>query len=113
MLIDLRPMVLALADDAASGTAPAELAAKFHNTVAAFLHASTSLARDRTGLSVLALSGGCFMNRYLLARLVRLLQADAFTVLTHRAVPTNDACIALGQAVSAAARIAAEARVHV
>jgi len=113
MLIDLRPTVLALADDVASGTAPAELAAKFHNTVAAFLHASASLARDRTGLSVLALSGGCFMNRYLLARLVRLLQADAFTVLTHRAVPTNDACIALGQAVSAAARIAAEARVHV
>jgi hydrogenase maturation protein HypF len=113
MLIDLRPTVLALADDVVSGTPPAELAAKFHNTVAAFLHASASLARDRTGLSVLALSGGCFMNRYLLARLVRLLQADAFTVLTHRAVPTNDACIALGQAVSAAARIAAEARVHV
>ena len=113
MLIDLRPTVLALADDAASGTAPAELAAKFHNTVAAFLHAAASLARDRTGLGVLALSGGCFMNRYLLARLVRLLQADAFTVLTHRTVPTNDACIALGQAVSAAARIAAEARVHV
>jgi len=110
MLIDLRPTVLALADDAASGTAPARLAAKFHNTVAAFLHAAASLARDRTGLSVLALSGGCFMNRYLLARLVRLLQADGFAVLTHRTVPTNDACIALGQAVSAAARIAAEAR---
>jgi hydrogenase maturation protein HypF len=113
MLIDLRPMVLALADDVVSGTPPAALAAKFHNTVAAFLHASASLARDRTGLSVLALSGGCFMNRYLLARLVRLLQADAFRVLTHRTVPTNDACIALGQAVSAAAQIAAEARVHV
>jgi len=107
MLIDLRPTVLALADDAASGTAQALIAAKFHNTVAAFLHASASLARDRTGLSVLALSGGCFTNRYLLARLVRLLQADSFTVLTHRTVPTNDACIALGQAVSAAARIAA------
>ncbi len=107
MLIDLRPTVLALADDAASGTPPPVLAAKFHNTVAAFLHVSASLARDRTGLGVLALSGGCFMNRYLLARLVRLLQADGFTVLTHRTVPTNDACIALGQAVSAAARIAA------
>ena len=109
MLIDLRPTVLALADDAASGTAPAALAAKFHNTVAAFLHAAASLTRDRTGLGTLALSGGCFMNRYLLARLVRLLQADGFRVLTHRTVPTNDACIALGQAVSAAARMAAEA----
>jgi hydrogenase maturation protein HypF len=107
MLIDLRPTVLALADDAASGTAPGKLAAKFHNTAAAFLHAAALLARDRTGLDVLALSGGCFMNRCLLARLVRLLQADGFTVLTHRTVPTNDACIALGQAVSAAARIAA------
>jgi hydrogenase maturation protein HypF len=109
MLIDLRPTVLALADDAASATSPAALAAKFHNTVAAFLHAAASLARDRTALSTLALSGGCFMNRRLLARLVRLLQADGFTVLTHRTVPTNDACIALGQAVSAAAIIASEA----
>jgi hydrogenase maturation protein HypF len=107
MLIDLRPTVLALADDAASGTPPATLAAKFHNTVAAFLHTAAQLARDRTGLGVLALSGGCFMNRYLLARLVRFLQADGFSVLTHRTVPTNDACIALGQAVSAAARIEA------
>jgi len=42
-----------------------------------------------------------------LARLARLLQADTFTVLTCRAVPTNDACIALGHAFTAAARIAA------
>ncbi len=107
MLIDLRPTVLALAEDAASGTAPGVMAAKFHNTVAAFLCAAAQLARDRTGLGVIALSGGCFMNRYLLARLVRLLQADGFSVLTHRTAPTNDACIALGQAVSAAARIVA------
>ena len=106
MLIDLRPTVLALADDVAAGTDVGVLAAKFHNTVAAFGHAAAGCARDRTGLEVIALSGGCFMNRYLLARLVRLLQADGFTVLTHRIAPTNDGGIALGQAVSAAARIA-------
>ena len=107
MQIDLRPMVLALADDVAAGTDPGILAGRFHNTVAAFLHAAAMRASDRTGLKTLAISGGCFMNRYLLARLVRLLQADGVRVLTHKIAPTNDGCIALGQAVSAAARIAA------
>ena len=44
------------------------------------------------------------MNRYLTARLVEALEADAFDVLTHHTVPANDGGVALGQAVIAAAR---------
>jgi len=103
-LIDLRPTVLALADDVLGGTAVGVVAAKFHNTVAAFLHAAAQWAREETDLSLVALSGGCFMNRYLTARLVEALEADAFDVLTHHTVPANDGGVALGQAVIAAAR---------
>jgi hydrogenase maturation protein HypF len=103
-LIDLRPTVLELADDVLSGTGVGVVAAKFHNTVAAFLHVAAQWAREETDLSVVALSGGCFMNRYLTAHLVAALEADGFDVLCHRAVPANDGGIALGQAVVAAAR---------
>jgi len=101
--IDLRPMTLALADDLVAGVDVPVVAAKFHNTVAAFLHAAARRAREQTGLGVVALSGGCFANRYLTARLAASLAADGFEPLVHRTVPTNDGGIALGQAVVAAA----------
>ena len=105
--VDLRPMVAELCDDLVARTSVGKVAAKFHNTVASFLLAGAQRARELTGLGVVALSGGCFLNRYLTARLVRLLEADGFEVLTHRTVPTNDGGVALGQAVVAAARVAA------
>jgi hydrogenase maturation protein HypF len=104
--IDLRPMTVQLLDDLAAGTEPGVLAARFHNTVAELLRAAAGRAREDTGLNVVALSGGCFANRYLTARLLGLLEADRFEVLTHRRVPTNDGGIALGQAVIAAAQAA-------
>jgi hydrogenase maturation protein HypF len=104
--IDLRPMTVQLLDDLAAGAEAGMVAAKFHNTVAEFLRAAAGRAREETGLNVVALSGGCFANRYLTARLLAMLEADAFEVLTHRRVPTNDGGIALGQAVIAAAQAA-------
>jgi hydrogenase maturation protein HypF len=55
-------------------------------------------------LGVVALSGGCFANRYLSARLEEALVADGFEVLVHRSVSCNDGGVALGQAAVAAAR---------
>ena len=103
--IDLRPAVVGLLDDLVAGTEAGVVSAKFHNTVAAFLLASARRARETTGLEVVALSGGCFANRYLTARVVALLESDGFEVLTHHRVPTNDGGVALGQAVIAAARL--------
>jgi hydrogenase maturation protein HypF len=103
--IDLRPMVREVCDDLLAGAGAGVVAAKFHNTVAAFLLAAARRAREQAGLSLVALSGGCFANRYLTARLTVALEAQGFEVLTHRTVPTNDGGIALGQAVVAAAQM--------
>ncbi|MFW6132906.1 MAG: carbamoyltransferase HypF [Planctomycetota bacterium] len=102
--IDLRPMVAALVADVADGTDAAVVAARFHNTVTAFLAAAARRACEATGLTTVALSGGCFANRYLTARLTGALTADGLEVLRHRTVPCNDGGIALGQAVIAAER---------
>ena len=63
-----------------------------------------------TGLNVVALSGGCFANRYVTSRLSANLASEGFEVLRHRRVPCNDAGVALGQAAVAAARKRASRR---
>ena len=103
-LIDLRPMVEQLVADRLAAAPPGLMAAKFHNTVAAMLAAAARRARDETALEAVALSGGCFANRYITSRLCEGLGADGFEVLRHRTIPCNDGGISLGQAVAVAAQ---------
>jgi len=109
-LIDLRPMVEAVVSDLSAGAPAGVVAAKFHNTVAAFLLASAALARQATGRTAVALSGGCFANRYLTGRLSAMLAGEGFRVLRHGTIPCNDGGISLGQAVVAAAKMLSRER---
>jgi hydrogenase maturation protein HypF len=67
----------------------------------------TTAVREQTGLGKTVLSGGCFQNRVLLEGTKQVLEEVGFEVYMHRMLPANDGCIALGQAVVAAARIQA------
>ncbi len=107
--IDLRPMTEAMVADVVGEQGAGVVAARFHNTIAAALLAAADRARAETGIDTVALSGGCFANRYLRHRLSTSLAGAGFAVLQHRLVPCNDGGIALGQAVVAMAR--AEAKV--
>ena len=60
---------------------------------------------ERTGLTTVALSGGCFCNRLLLQLTSERLESAGFRVLTHHLIPANDGGIALGQAVYAMRRL--------
>ena len=64
--------------------------------------------RDETGLNEVALSGGVWQNTTLLAKTLDRLQANAFTIYTHRLVPPNDGGLALGQAAIANFKIKSE-----
>lgn len=103
--IDLRPTVREIAAALRQRVVPSVIAARFHATLAL---AVRDVLR-RLGESVpatVALSGGCFQNRILTARLAELLERDGRRVLVHRRVPPNDGGIALGQAAVAARRLA-------
>jgi hydrogenase maturation protein HypF len=96
-------LVRAAAEDLEAGVRPETVAARFHNGVAAAVVAACELARERTGLLTVALSGGVFQNLLLLERTVAGLGARGFRVLVHGRVPPNDGGISLGQAAVAGA----------
>ncbi len=97
-------LVRAVVDDLLAGVDRGVIAARFHNGVAAAIVTACLLLRDRSGLGVVALSGGVFQNLLLLDRTVAGLEDAGFRVLVHSQVPPNDGGISLGQAAVAAAR---------
>jgi hydrogenase maturation protein HypF len=96
-------LVAAAHDDLRAGRDPAEIAAAFHEGVA---HAFANACKLAGGADTVALSGGCLQNLRLLESLRGRLTAAGFRVLTHSAVPPNDAGVSYGQAAVAAARLA-------
>jgi hydrogenase maturation protein HypF len=104
-VLDWRPTVRAVIEDRVRGTDAGVVAARFHN---ALTEAIVAVA-ERVGEPRVALSGGCFQNRYLTERTARRLREKGFEVLLHRLVPPNDGGISLGQAAVAAATLREEA----
>ena len=97
LVLDWSPMIEAILTDVKRGTVVGEISAKFHNALA---EAIVDVAK-RVGEKRVALSGGCFQNRYLTERAVRRLQAEGFQPYWHQRVPPNDGGIALGQVIAA------------
>jgi hydrogenase maturation protein HypF len=91
-------LVGALHDDLAAGRPRTEIAAAFHETIAA---SAAAACADAGEPGTVVLSGGSFQNLRLLASTRRALEALGFRVLTHRVVPPNDGGISYGQAVVA------------
>ncbi|KUK41372.1 MAG: (NiFe) hydrogenase maturation protein HypF, partial [Clostridia bacterium 62_21] len=80
------------------------IAARFHNTVLAMVREAVRRVAERTGLDLVALSGGTWQNPYLFARAKAELARDGFRVVWHRRVPANDGGLCLGQALVARVR---------
>ena len=96
--VDPAPLVRALVADVRAGAAAGVISARFHNALA---EAAIAVARS-SGLERVALSGGCFQNRYLLERTVTRLRAEGFRPAWHQRIPPNDGGIALGQVAAVA-----------
>jgi hydrogenase maturation protein HypF len=82
-------------------TTRSEIAYRFHKTISQMIVDVCLLISTDTGISRVALSGGVFQNRLLFNNTLNLLDKKGFDIITHSQVPTNDACISLGQAVVA------------
>ncbi|HLG61932.1 MAG TPA: carbamoyltransferase HypF [Ktedonosporobacter sp.] len=104
-LLDVRPLIDAVVSDLERGIPAANIARRFHNSIAEMLAMACLEVRAQTGIGSVALSGGVFQNRMLLQRLVDLLEKMGLQVYTNRKVPTNDGGISLGQAAIGARRL--------
>jgi hydrogenase maturation protein HypF len=103
-VLDWGPLVTAVIDDLQKGTDRGIIAARFHNGL---VSAAAEVAAAR-GEELVALSGGCFQNRFLTEHLVSKLGEKGHRVLLHRQVPPNDGGISLGQVAVAAATLSRE-----
>ncbi|HOF86956.1 MAG TPA: carbamoyltransferase HypF [Armatimonadota bacterium] len=95
-VVDWAPTIRALLADA--GAPAGVVSARFHHALAAMI---VAVARA-VGVARVALTGGCFQNRYLTERSVDALRAAGFRPYWHQRVPPNDGGIALGQLAAAA-----------
>ncbi|MBK7601818.1 MAG: carbamoyltransferase HypF [Acidobacteria bacterium] len=97
LIFDWEPLIIGMIEDHRKVLPVGEISAKFHNTL---VEAVVAMALKAGMLSV-ALSGGCFQNRYLLERAVKRLSEEGFRPYWHQRIPTNDGGIALGQIAAA------------
>jgi hydrogenase maturation protein HypF len=96
-VVDWELMIKEIIADKKGSLPLKEIAAKFHNTLVEMIVAVALSSGEKS----VALSGGCFQNKYLLEHAVRRLGEENFNVYWHQRVPTNDGGIALGQTLAA------------
>ncbi len=105
-VLDPAPALAEACAELAAGIAPAIVAARFHNGLAAATARALvelAVARD---VELVVLSGGVFQNRLLLERTLARLDGADLRALVPERLPPNDGGISFGQAAVAAARAA-------
>jgi hydrogenase maturation protein HypF len=103
LVLDLAPMIMAIADDVLAKREVGRIAMKFHFTLVSAVVEIAKRIRERAGINVAALGGGVFQNALFLDETVNALEKDGFSVYHNERVPPNDGGIALGQAIISAA----------
>ncbi len=103
LVIDTRPLIRQVADDASAGVPAPIIAGRFHATLTEIVASTCGSLRDSTGIDAVVLSGGVFQNALLTRDVVDRLARDGFRVHRHRLVPPNDGGLSLGQLAIAAA----------
>jgi hydrogenase maturation protein HypF len=100
-IIRLKRLFDAILLDIKNHASRAEIAYRFHDSLAQMTASTCQKLSSQTGVKTVALSGGVFQNRLLFHLVVEALKEKDLKVLTHKEVPANDGGIALGQAVIA------------
>jgi hydrogenase maturation protein HypF len=103
LVVDTRPLIRAVAEEASQGVAGALITRRFHLSLVEMIVAVCARLRQETGIGAVVLSGGVFLNALLTTEASARLRGDGFRVYRHRRVPPNDGGLSLGQLAVAAA----------
>ena len=104
------PLWRAVVRDLRANAAPETISASFHAAIARAFVQTAILAREQTGITQIAMSGGCLHNRRLARLLREYLEAAGFEVFRHRHVSPGDGGLSYGQAAIGAAILSRQDR---
>ncbi len=97
IIVDWEPMILGILEEVRNEIPLARISRKFHNTlVEIIVEVARRIAEKRV-----ALTGGCFQNKFLIEQAVPRLEKEGFRPYWQQRIPPNDGGIALGQIVAA------------
>ena len=100
-LLQPQPLIQGVVADIRHQVSPEDISRRFHLTLMELLARVCLLIRNDQGLNQVALGGGVFQNRTLLAGMETRLKQEGFQVYSKALVPSNDGGISFGQAVAA------------
>ena len=104
MIIDQQPVIEEILADVAAGMPAGVVAARFHRAVVRCIVSSGKAAAVGAGTPHVALSGGVFLNRFVLENAWRDLAAEGLRPLTHVRLPVSDGSVSFGQGIVAWSR---------
>lgn len=97
LLFDTANTFKAMLDDVESGVDTGQIVKNFHDAFVRAIINCAKLVDQLYLIKQVALSGGVFMNRYLIESAIKLLVDEGFSVALNKEVPPNDGGISLGQ----------------
>ncbi len=97
LVLDTHSLLLHAYTDWQQGVSAGVISRRFHLGLMRGLTALACHAAQNTGVYTVGLSGGVMQNNTLSRELPCMLRQHGFTVLMHRNLPPNDACVSLGQ----------------
>lgn len=97
MEISFGPLIRALVLDIEKGTPVAVVSARFHDSLAGLVLRVAERARSAHGTDTVSLAGGVFLNRRLLERTEKRLEAKEFRIFRPVLYSPNDESLSLGQ----------------
>ena len=108
--LNLKPMWIEILNDLQKKVLPSIISAKFHQGLSTaisnlIIETYRWKRKNVSNTNVVALSGGVFQNQILKNLTEKKLKKANFIVISHQKLPSNDGCIALGQAIVANAII--------
>lgn len=103
VVLDAAPTFQAMLDDMEAGVPVGVISRRFHDAMVGAVVSTARLAYALYGIRIVVLSGGVFMNRYMVEQSCDCLGEAGFTVALNANLPPNDGCVSYGQAVVACA----------
>ena len=103
--VDFRRTVADVVREIERGRSVASISRRIHSTLVRMIVETCIDLRDRFGINQVVLSGGVFINEFLVVNAQVQLRSKGFRVCAHKLFPPNDGGIAVGQLAVASARL--------